>query len=43
MLDHAIEAVEMAKGHARWELDSNRQLNLSLTRLLEIIGEAATE
>ena len=41
MLDHAVEAVEMAKGHDRDDLDSNRQLNLSLTRLLEIVGEAA--
>jgi uncharacterized protein with HEPN domain len=41
MLDYAAEAVEMARGHTRDELNANRQLNLSLTRLLEIIGEAA--
>lgn len=42
MLDHAIEAVAMLKGKTRTDLDKNRQLNLALVRLLEIIGEAAT-
>ena len=42
MLDHALEAVAMAKGKTRADLDEDRQLNLSLVRLLEIIGEAAT-
>jgi uncharacterized protein with HEPN domain len=41
MLDHAKEAVVMARGKTRAELDRNRQLNLSLVRLLEIVGEAA--
>jgi len=41
MLDHAKEAVAMARGRTRAELDSDRQLNLSLVRLLEIVGEAA--
>lgn len=41
MLDHAQEAVAMAHGKTRADLDSNRQLNLSLVRLLEIVGEAA--
>ena len=41
MLDHAREAVTMAKGRARTDLDGDRQLNLSLVRLLEIVGEAA--
>ncbi len=31
----------MARGKTRAQLDSDRQLNLALTRLLEIIGEAA--
>ena len=31
----------MAAGHSRFDLDRDRQLNLSLVRLLEIIGEAA--
>lgn len=41
MLDHAIEAVEMADRHNRSELDTDRKLNLALVRLVEIIGEAA--
>lgn len=41
MLDHAREAVAMAAGKSRLDLDSDRKLNLSLVRLLEIIGEAA--
>lgn len=41
MLDHAREAAEMAAGRARGDLDEDRQLNLSLVRLLEIVGEAA--
>ena len=42
MLDHAREAVEMASSHTRADLDRDRRLNLSLDRLLEIVGEAAT-
>ena len=41
MLDHAREAVEMMKGKTRADLDADRKLNLSLVRLLEIVGEAA--
>jgi uncharacterized protein with HEPN domain len=41
MLDHAREAVAMALGRSRADLDADRQLNLAMTRLLEIIGEAA--
>src|SRR5689334_8962268 len=41
MLDHAREAVVMASSRARRDLDTDRQLNLSLVRLLEIVGEAA--
>jgi uncharacterized protein with HEPN domain len=41
MLDHANEAVAMASDRTRAQLDSDRQLNLSLVRLLEIVGEAA--
>ena len=41
MLQYAIEAVEMAIGQDRSDLDSDRQLELSLTRLIEIVGEAA--
>ena len=42
MLDHALEAVAMTEGKTRADLDEDRQLNLALVRLLEIIGEAAT-
>ena len=42
MLDHAVEAVQMIRGHTRTDLDSDRKLNLALVRLVEIIGEAAT-
>jgi len=41
MLDHAKEALSMVDGRTRADLDCDRQLNLSLVRLLEIIGEAA--
>jgi uncharacterized protein with HEPN domain len=42
MLDHATEALTMIKGRNREDLDNDRQLNLSLVRLLEIVGEAAS-
>ena len=42
MLDHAREAVAMAKGRTRGDLYADRMLNLALVRLLEIIGEAAS-
>jgi uncharacterized protein with HEPN domain len=41
MLDHAREAVEMVRDRSRADLDTDRQLNLSLVRLVEVIGEAA--
>ena len=41
MLDHALEAVDLAKGCSRSSLDTDRKLNLALVRLVEIIGEAA--
>ena len=41
ILDAAREAVAFAKGHSRADLDTDRKLNLSLVRLLEVIGEAA--
>jgi uncharacterized protein with HEPN domain len=42
MLDAAREAAQMAQGKVRADLDADRQLNLSLVRLLEIVGEAAS-
>jgi len=41
MLDAARKAVEFTSGKDRSSLDSEEQLLLSLTRLLEILGEAA--
>lgn len=38
---HSEEAVEMCRGKTREDLDQDRLLNLALTRLIEIIGEAA--
>ena len=41
MLDHAREALSLAKGKTRADLGADRTLELALTRLLEIVGEAA--
>jgi len=41
MLDSAREAIELARGRTRADLDTNRLLNLALVRLLEVAGEAA--
>ncbi|HNS19398.1 MAG TPA: DUF86 domain-containing protein [Sedimentisphaerales bacterium] len=41
MCDAAREAMEMARGQTRGDLDTDRKLCLSLVHLLEIIGEAA--
>jgi uncharacterized protein with HEPN domain len=41
ILLHAQEAVKIAEEKTRVDLDADRLLNLALTRLVEIIGEAA--
>ena len=41
MLDYAQEAVAMARGRSRAHLDTDRMLELALTRLIELVGEAA--
>ncbi|MHB8767376.1 MAG: HepT-like ribonuclease domain-containing protein [Deferrisomatales bacterium] len=41
MLDHAREAVELARGKRREDLDRERLLNLAPVRLPEVVGEAA--
>ena len=41
MLDHAREATQLVRDRARSDLDADRTLALALTRLMEIIGEAA--
>jgi uncharacterized protein with HEPN domain len=41
ILSHTREAVEICRGKSRQDLEADRLLNLALTRLIEIIGEAA--
>lgn len=41
MLDAALKARQFISGRTRADLDSDEMLTLSLTRLLEILGEAA--
>ena len=41
MLDAAREAVELAAGKSRDNIENERMLNLSLVRLIEVVGEAA--
>lgn len=40
MLEYAQEAVKLAEGKNREDLDNDRMLELALTRLIEIVGEA---
>lgn len=41
MRDHAREAQRLASGRKRDDLDTDRLFHLAMTRLLEIVGEAA--
>jgi uncharacterized protein with HEPN domain len=41
ILQYAQEAVDISQGKTRHDLDQDRLVNLALTRLLEILGEAA--
>ena len=41
MLEHAKEAIEILGDTSREELADNRVIQLALTRLMEIVGEAA--
>jgi uncharacterized protein with HEPN domain len=41
MLDHANEADQLASERKREDLDTDRLFHLAMTRLLEIVGEAA--
>lgn len=41
MLDYAQKAVTLSRGRKRSDLDEDLTFNLALTRLIEIIGEAA--
>lgn len=41
MRDHAAEAIKVSQSRTRSDLDSDRLFALALTKLVEIIGEAA--
>ena len=41
MLDYPQKAVSLSRGRKRSDLDEDLTFNLALTRLIEIIGEAA--
>lgn len=41
MLDAAREAVELAAGKSKGDIEKERLLNLSLVRLIEVFGEVA--
>ena len=41
MRDHGKEAMELAEGRSRVDLDLDRVFELALTRLMEVLGEAA--
>lgn len=42
MRDYAQKAVSMAQDQTRADLDNDEKLRLALTRLVELVGEAAT-
>ena len=41
MLDYARKAVQLASGRTRTDLDADELFGLAMTRVLEVIGEAA--
>lgn len=41
MRDHAEEAIALSRGRFREDLDTDRVFELALTRLVEVVGEAA--
>lgn len=43
MLDATREALEFVAGKTREDLDADRVLSLACTRLLEVVGEAASQ
>jgi uncharacterized protein with HEPN domain len=42
MRDHALEAISLTSGMSPEDLANNRVVALAVTRLVEIVGEAAT-
>jgi hypothetical protein len=43
MLDHAREAVAIARQRSRADLDSDRMLQLALRQIIEIVGQHQVE
>jgi len=43
MRDYTREALEMAAGRSRSDLDTDRMFALALTHLVELVGEAAAQ
>ena len=43
MLDMALKAVQKVRGLTRSDFDSDENLRLALTRLIQVIGEAARQ
>ena len=43
MLDAAREAIEFVAGKTQDDIDNDKQLALALTKLVEIVGEAASQ
>lgn len=43
MRDYAKQALGMVSGKTREDLDKNEMLRLALTRLMELVGEAAAQ
>ena len=41
MSDHPVEAIALAQGRTRGDLDADRLFALALLKLVEIVGEAA--
>ncbi len=41
MRDYAAKAISLAAGQTRQDLDDDEKLRLALTRLVELVGEAA--
>ena len=43
MFDSARKAIDFCKGHTREDLDSEDLLGLAVVRLIEVVGEAASQ
>lgn len=43
LVDAAERAIQFTAGRSRWDLDTDEMLKLALTKLVEIVGEAAKQ